>query len=301
MREGTIVRLGRGVFVLAEEWPQEPGYEGDVARHLVRCRAAGRRYPDAHLCGVSRLVAAGIRVWGVPLLRVELARDVRQEVLTQSYRIRPLDAVTRPTGDGEGAIAAALVQLALDHGVTPAVCSADHALHEWRTTFTRLEQTARSIKGRARSSRLASVLALVDARAESVGESRLRVDLTLQGHKVLVQVPILEGSHIFARADLGIDGTNYLVEFDGQVKYAGDDGPAAVWAEKKREDRIRRKGHAMDRFVWSDLDRPRVIAARIEDGLKGAETRPSTFEDNHRGRTLSPRRRPDLGRGSTTA
>lgn len=289
VRKGEIIRLGRGVGVLAEAWPTADGPEYEVMRHRIRCNGALLLYPDAHLCGVSRLIQDDVDVWGVPLERVELVRDIRQEVLTQSYRIRPLDAITRPVGDGPVAVAAAVVQLGLDVGVTPTICSADNAIHDLHTSYALIEQTVRAVKGRARSSRLHSILPLIDARAESVGESRLRVSLTLMGYRVLVQVPIFEGSKVFARADVGIDGTNHFMEMDGKKKYRGDLGEEVVWAEKKREDRIRRKGHTMDRVIWYDLDRTKVLHARVRAALEHAEARPSTFEANQLGRTVSPK------------
>ena len=65
-----------------------------------------------------------------------------------------------------------------------------------------------------------------------------------------------------------------VIEFDGQVKYgrSADErdpfgrrlpGPDVLWQEKRREDRLRELGYEVVRVVWSDLDSPRELAARI--------------------------------------
>ncbi|MEO7069002.1 MAG: type IV toxin-antitoxin system AbiEi family antitoxin domain-containing protein [Nostocoides sp.] len=296
---GQIVSLGQGVYALREAWPTGTGPKVDVEQHRVRCRGALLRYPDAHLCGVSLLAVVGVDLWGVPLDRVDLVRPIRQQVLTQSYRIRPVEPISRPAGNGQEAIAAACVQLCLDYGVMPAICSMDNALRDQHTAYDMLEHVAAGITGRARSSRLATVLPLVDARSDSVGESRMRVSLATMGFKVLVQVEVMEGGRTVASADLGIDGTNYLIEFDGRVKYGGGD-PEVLWAEKRREDRIRRRGNVVDRFIWGDLDRPAVLRARVNAGVSDSERCPSTWEENQRLRTVwpGPRGRSDGSRRS---
>lgn len=52
-----------------------------------------------------------------------------------------------------------------------------------------------------------------------------------------------------------LDREHHLViEFDGALKYAGGGiGQAALVAEKRREDEIRRFGYRVLRLVWSDL------------------------------------------------
>jgi hypothetical protein len=43
-----------------------------------------------------------------------------------------------------------------------------------------------------------------------------------------------------------------------------------VWLEKRREDRIRRLGHPVERVVWADLDRPGPLGARIRGSRPNA-------------------------------
>jgi very-short-patch-repair endonuclease len=76
-----------------------------------------------------------------------------------------------------------------------------------------------------------------------------------------------------ARADFLV-GERVVVEFDGRAKY-GMDGRRPehdLWAEKRREDRIRELGYIVVRVVWADLDRPDEVVARVLAALRQAET-----------------------------
>jgi very-short-patch-repair endonuclease len=72
------------------------------------------------------------------------------------------------------------------------------------------------------------------------------------------------------RADLVVDGTRVLVEFDGLVKYGSSDD---LIAEKRREDRLRALGFIVVRVTWADLRRPDHIVAEVRRAV--ARSRPA--------------------------
>jgi very-short-patch-repair endonuclease len=114
------------------------------------------------------------------------------------------------------------------------------------------------------------MLSLVDGRSESVGETRLRVLLRVAGIRVEPQVTIRDiAGESVARVDFLVEGTRVVVEFDGKVKYS-DGGADALFAEKRREDRLRRMGYVVVRVTWSDLDYPERIVAWIRQALAAA-------------------------------
>jgi very-short-patch-repair endonuclease len=120
-----------------------------------------------------------------------------------------------------------------------------------------------------------SLLSLVDGRSESVGESRLRVHLSALGIPVVPQVVIRDGSGgVVARVDLWVEGTGVVVEFDGRVKHT-EGGPDALFAEKRREDRLRRLGYVVVRVTWSDLARPDRVIAWIRQAQRAAPENPA--------------------------
>jgi very-short-patch-repair endonuclease len=57
-----------------------------------------------------------------------------------------------------------------------------------------------------------------------------------------------------------------LVEFDGATKYAAGDR-RALFAEKQREDALRRAGWVVVRLVWADLDHPERVRNRVLQAL----------------------------------
>jgi hypothetical protein len=264
---GAVTSVARSVHALSDAVPSDPA---DV--HRFRTTAARLLYPDAATCGVSFLAERGIDVWGAPFARVDLARAVRAEVLTSLCRMRPHHPLVRPETGASDAVAGAIVQAALDHGPMAGIVSADDALHDGLTSVEAVERVALSVRRWPGAGRVRTMLAMMDGRAESVGESRLRVMLTVAGLRLIPQFAITDDAGPFAYVDLLVDGTNLCLEFDGRVKYGE---PEVLWREKKREDRIRRRGYRVERVIWADLDRPKVLLARIRHEVARSEARAS--------------------------
>lgn len=113
------------------------------------------------------------------------------------------------------------------------------------------------------STRAKAALGFADKLSESVGESRLRVLLHNQGlPKPRLQVELGDAAGLVGRVDFFFPEQGTVVEFDGLVKYAGG-SPEILVREKFREDRLRALGLEVVRIVWTDLNRPADVAARI--------------------------------------
>ncbi len=165
-------------------------------------------------------------------------------------------------------LATAVVQHTLDNGLAPGLVAADAALHRGDMGMPELLEAAATVRGWPRSGRITSLLSFVDGRSESVGESRLRLDLALAGIPVVPQVVIREANGAFvARVDLIVRGTKVVIEFDGLVKYR-EDGADALIAEKRREDRLRRLGYLVVRVTWADLAQPAKVLSWVRDALR---------------------------------
>lgn len=260
-RRGQLATVTRGAYAAAVP------AEADAHRMLLG-RAALRLYPDAHLAGTAAVAAWGVPVVDVDPVRLDLVRPVPQEVLTRELRIRPVRHPPGRTDIGPAEpLAPALIQMARDVGILSATTSIDAALHEGKVTRSALESAAEAVHGWPASSKATCALAWADGRSESVGESLTRVHLTAAGIMTTPQVEIRDRSGAFvARSDLGVDGTRVLIEFDGKVKYA-DGGADALFAEKRREDRLRRLGFIVVRVVWADLYRPAQLVARVREAI----------------------------------
>ncbi|MEP6798673.1 MAG: hypothetical protein ABI890_11015, partial [Lapillicoccus sp.] len=107
-------------------------------------------------------------------------------------------------------------------------------------------------------------------RSESVGESRLRLDLDMAGIPVVPQLVVNDEDEIFVgRVDFGVEGSPVLIEFDGLVKYR-EGGADALIAEKSREDRLRGLGYLVVRVKWAELDRPQLVLHRVRQAMLAA-------------------------------
>ncbi len=266
VRAGVLDHPGRGVYVVAglAEEEREP-------RHLQLCAAALLVYPDAVLAGTSALLAHGIPVWGADLARPLVRRpsDRWRGVACFTVRHGVGDVVSTDHGPAQP-VARALAEHAVDHGIEPGVVSADAALHRGLLTVEELADAADAVSSWRHGSRAAAMTRHADGRRESVGESRCGISVALAGIAVVPQVEIHEpGGALVGRVDFLVEGTNVIIEFDGRVKYDSGD-PGVLWAEKRREDRLRRLGYVVVRITWADLERPGAVAAKVRAALRAA-------------------------------
>lgn len=225
-------RVARGVYVPATE----PSTTAQQA-HAWRCLLGD---------GVTftGLTAAALRGWWLPALPKDVPtfiaiseRDVRpRRVGLRVARHRGgipsvrLDAlrVATPT---ETVLSCARILSLLD-----LVILVDAALHLGDCTEPDLRHAAGQRRRGARALRAA--LPLMDGRAESPGETLLRILHTSCGIPVEPQFVLADSDRVIARADLRIIGTRRLPEYDGAyhrtaVQYERD---------RRREGRLRALG-----------------------------------------------------------
>lgn len=272
VKRGDIEHLARGVYA-----GPAPGPLTSEAKHLRLATGVCRIYPDAILTHQSAVVSLGLPVWNTDLTRVLAARSVANERIARHWIIRPrqpwVNAVAGPAGP-RADVSAAVVQHALESGAVQGIVAADQALRQGKCARSDLEDLAEKVAGWPGAHHVRTMLALADGRSESVGESRLRVDLTMGGLDVVPQVVISdENGRVVARVDFMIRGTKVVIEFDGLVKYR-ERGSEALIAEKRREDELRRLGYVVLRFIWSDLSRPDKILARVRAAVATSQQAP---------------------------
>lgn len=279
-RRGEVVRLSRGLFVPTRAVERLAPWELE----LLRCWAAsalGRiRQP---LCRES-----AARLWGVPLLE-----DEREPVI---HALGWHGGATRRVGDVQywatvddesqivdraGALLTdlprTLAELAMSSSFARTVAAIDWAVRVRRrdagpvTTIDEIRAAADAlalVRGRARLER---ALAFADGRAESPGESWVRVLI----HQLGFEMPDLQ--HEYRLPDGRVFRTDFYWisiglagEFDGLVKYraaelrGGRSVEQVVIEEKEREDAVRASGDGMLRLVWPDLREPRRLVHRLE-------------------------------------
>lgn len=267
VRDGTLRHPARGLYAVTALI--EPTPEG---WHRQLSRGGLMLYPDALLDGVSAVLAHAMPAWGVPLERPALLRPIDRAAGVKGFRIRPASERGPVMTDLGPAlpIAEAVVRLCIDNGTVPGVVSADAAMHAGLVTADELAGAVERTESWPRSSRARAMLTFVDARSESVGESIVRVEAALRGIPLIPQVEIRgPWGGLVGRVDFVVEGTKVIVEFDGKIKYAAGD-PQVLWAEKRREDRLRELGYIVVRVTWADLARPERVVARIRRAMFSA-------------------------------
>ncbi len=154
------------------------------------------------------------------------------------------------------------------------VVAADGALHRGLTTPAALGAAVAGVVGTPGSRTAMRVVRFADGRSESVGESRSRVLIANAGlPPPTLQPEVFDGTgQLLGRSDFGWEEGKILGEFDGQIKYGrllrpGQTAGDAVFREKRREDAMRDNGSRVVRWVWSELDNPKVVVERINRAL----------------------------------
>ncbi|MGL5850509.1 MAG: hypothetical protein ACRCZD_06945 [Phycicoccus sp.] len=273
-RDGQWVPVRRGVWVPAAVWRALTPEQRHAA--LVHATAAclDREQP------VFALTSAAA-VWGLP--RVEPWPDSvrvlvdkhdrgRGTPLAQPHVGEPCDAVDRG-GALVTPLARTVVDLARTGSLASAVAAADHALRHALCTRLELESEAATVLPRVRGRQLARlVVDLADPDSMSVGESLSRVQMYLLN----LPRPQLQVAYEDADGPIGLvdfDWGYAVGEFDGRVKYRVQQGgrrlpEQVLWAEKQREDRLRRRTRVA-RWTWDvALDRRRLAAVLSEKGVR---------------------------------
>jgi very-short-patch-repair endonuclease len=276
VRSGVLLRLRRGAYVVAApDWTAA----GPERRLDLRTRAVirARGNSDEAATHQSALAVHGLPLHGVALGVVDLSGRVRRVRREGSLRIHPTDRrleVVEVDGCRSVSIAVALTQVALREGRLPAIVAADRALAQRRVELDEVVDLVRRLSPTPRQGvRAERWLRQCDPLSESVGETRSRLLLTDLGHPPLSQVRVADATGtVVARVDLLV-GKRVVVEFDGLVKYSGQDGREALAAEKRREDALRALGYEVVRLTWADLDNPRRVDALVRAALARAERR----------------------------
>lgn len=300
IRSGELTRLRRGAYVWRAA-EREPWQERQDAI-LARCAAVAARFTTRY--AFSHETAALLHGWPVTTLddRIRVTQTVNPGGSSTPDVLRHVRA---DLPDGDLTTVAGLLVTTPDRTVLDCarylppdrgLVVVDGALRSLArmSPHRRAESEARQEATRSRllgqlatigpargTARARAVLAVATGFAATPPESRLRWAALAAGlPEPVAQLPIEIGSRLFF-ADLawvGDDGGWLLVvEFDGAVKYIGDETDPAqaarvVAAEKEREDLIRRHAAPLvrfERFTTADLSDPTAVARRLRAALPG--------------------------------
>ncbi|WP_132197335.1 MULTISPECIES: type IV toxin-antitoxin system AbiEi family antitoxin domain-containing protein [Kribbella] len=280
VRDGRWLRLCRGAYAIpGPDDESRADWDKAIWRHRMMARAIYHRLGGrAVVSHQSALLLHGVEVSDLDLSRVHLTRldgFGRSGASVCQHAARPpvLDPVEV---DRERLTPGARSVVETIRG-TPypvAVSVVDAALRLGVATAEQLTDALELFTGRTGTHTAQRAVWFGDARAESVGESRLRVLMSDLGlPEPLLQVEIRDaGGRLVARVDFLFERWGVIVEFDGALKYAGV-GAEALIAEKAREDKLRDLGYEVVRAVWADLAQPAELVARIRRAIARSQQR----------------------------
>ncbi len=298
VRNRDLVVVRRDAVILAEAlvdlspWARR-ALEARAVGHSLAAAAGSTPRPAVHaLSHESALMVHGFPYFGedglVHLVRTDGHRGRRDGTIWVHSAV-DLSWVVEIDGLRVMKPVMAALQVAATHGEEAGLVALDGVLHEARlrdqdevgrsdgpaTAQTRSEiESALTLTWGPGTPVVESVAELADGRSESAGESRSRWLLRLlRFGPVTPQFPVRDGAVLVGLADLKLDRWTVLIEFDGTGKYTG---PAALLAEKDREDRMRALGYEVVRLRWADLARPHVVRQRVLAAIARAETRAAT-------------------------
>lgn len=262
VRSRIWVRIRQGAYCHTPVWLNLSEEKRHLARAIAGHQLASGRTALSH---VSACVAWGAPTWKVPLDLVHLTRldggasrieaGVRHHVgaLTDADVVdRDGFVVTEPTRSTLDCLGSLDVERGMVVG--------DWMFRQGLTDFEQCAALKLEHNHWPSTRVLEVVLRLLDGRAESPGESRLRYLCYVLGLPMPEpQFKIYDGSRLVAVTDLGWPEHGVYGEHDGQVKYGralrpGQDLQDVLFSEKRREDDVRRvTGGTMVRWTWSEL------------------------------------------------
>ena len=253
---GELVRLRRGSYLQ----PEDVATSVEARHHQLLVATVPLLASDAVLSHLTAAVLHGLPVWpDAPLGRVHVTRPAAGRGKSRGYvhqhtaRLAP-DDVTRVGGLLVTTLERTVVDLARALPVEQSVAAGDAALR-CGADLERLLEVLERGRGWPGLPMARRVVAFLDARSESAGESASRVVL----HRLGLPPPDLQvlvvdeqDGHVIARCD-----------FDGRLLAPGQRVEDVVYEEKRREDAVRDCGQQVVRWGWADLRRPPALAARL--------------------------------------
>lgn len=277
---GFIVRMRQGAYVLAAVWEVADERE----RHRLLLEAVRMLYDETVAAShVSACIEQGGPTWGLDLSNVHLTNlfGRGERGAAKVVHHRGVCSASDITRDAQGWITAP-ARTALDTaclaGQEAAVAVVDWYLQVGLTTLYELFALHGRMTEWPDSLGLHRVLALVDGKAESVGETRTR--LMCRAQRLPAPIAQYEIRHpsgrLAGRVDFAWPEHRVMLEFDGAIKYhryrrPGESLEEMVMREKRREDLLRElTGWTMIRITWADLARPAETAARIRRAIQMA-------------------------------
>lgn len=277
VRCGAWRRFRRGYYCHASVWD----VLDDIEQHRARCRAVIHSLgPQAvALSHVSGALVRGLDVWNIDLRRVHVTRldkgagRIEGDVVHHEGLVAH-DEVTLVDGLPVLPATRCVVEAGSRTGSEEALCLMESGLHLGQFDHDELVHQFKAMQHWPHVRHLHIPVRMADGASASVGESRGRWFFWSHGIPgPILQFEVRDGDELVGTTDWAWPEHGVLGEFDGRVKYGRLLAPGAtpgdvVFAEKRREDRLRRlTGFTVVRVAWDDYQRPATLARIMREAL----------------------------------
>lgn len=268
---GDIDRIGPGMYA-----PRRVTLPARQEQYVERAKLWARKVAPPPLEPANRALAdvtaaavLGLPLWGLPTQRI-VAHDFTRSPGTRQSRVVRLVTDRRPRdlADVDGVAlpvatpARTVVDIARRHAMAPAVAVGDAALFTRLCTVDDLDRELELAKGMSGIHRAREFVGLMDGRAESVLESRSRIEIGELGFPTpTLQHEFFTAAGVFvARVDFYWPQFGLVGEADGDLKYHD---PSVLKREKERTDRLHELGLRVVRWGWATLNDRQEFARRL--------------------------------------
>jgi hypothetical protein len=254
LRERSYRRLCQGVYA-------DPGLPFD---HRLRCRGVALLLPPG--AAIGGLSAGGwhggplpdtfapVTVIRPPEVEWKGPREVRvHRSVLEAGDIRMVEDVPVTSPLRTAWDVASLESLG------SSVAALDAMVRAGSITLAELSGTAADGNGRWGVARVRRAIPLVDPRAESPPESRVRVALVLAGLAPVPQYEVRVGDGVIARVDLAFPEARVAIEYEGAYHFEDDQ----IVRDDARYERLRAAGWTVIRLNAADLRDLDVVVARV--------------------------------------
>ncbi len=236
--------------------------------HQLRCQGVTLLLPEGTAIGGHSAAAWHGAPFAGPSDPVTVLRtaDVRwagpRGVKVHRTDLRPSDVVV--IGDIPVTTAARTAwDVAALEPLGTAVAALDAMVRTGSVTTDQLTAMAERGTGRWGVAKVRRAVPLVDPRAESAPESRVRVALVLAGLTPVPQFEVFDGTALLARVDLGFPEARVAVEYEGAYHFDG----AQIARDDARYARLRAAGWRIIRLAAHDLRDLDGVVARVRAAL----------------------------------
>ncbi|RIW44695.1 hypothetical protein D3H59_17000 [Micromonospora endophytica] len=219
----------------------------------------------AELHGISGLASTDEIHIGLPGLAAKRARAGQPHVVLHQLEHAPNALVTLnglPATDAVSTVSDVILRV----GRYPAVSVLDSALNRGLLAETDLASIARRIRRRRGATAARGYLAEADGRAQSPLETRSRlrcVDGRVPPDVLQIEVRDDDG-YLLGIGDLGWRAPRVIAEADGQGPHST---PDAIFADRRRQNRLTNAGWTILRFTWQDTLDPGYIPWVVRQAL----------------------------------